>query len=223
MTKLNTLELFSGSGTISKSFADAGHNTFEIDNRRRKGVCEPDLKADIGSLSALEIVNHYENKLQECINEIDIVWASFPCTTFSYGAGLFHQSKQHVSPEYMQSIKLLKHTLYLIDELRPIYFFIENPRGHLRYEKVLQDWLVNKGMTKLFTWGSYGFPTTKPTNIFTNAFSFEPRELIPYGRGAKFNKHDMQDMTVCQKQKIPAFFAKDLVEWCEKNCIDSNK
>lgn len=44
---MNILELFSGFGTISKEFKERGHKVFSIDIRKRKGVCEPDLRKNI--------------------------------------------------------------------------------------------------------------------------------------------------------------------------------
>lgn len=44
---MNIIELFSGSGAISNEFKKTGHNVFSIDIRKRKGICEPDLKKNI--------------------------------------------------------------------------------------------------------------------------------------------------------------------------------
>jgi len=212
---MNIIELFSGTGTISNIAAQKGHGTFSVDLRKRKGVCEPDLQADILKLNHSDLMSAIRARYSTW-DKTHIVWASVPCTTFSYAAGDYHFSgTEPTSPEALEGIRLLKKTLKLIRELRPAYYFIENPQGRLRHLPVMLDWLcTNLGMTKKVTWGSYGFPTTKPTNIFTNAYGFQPRPLMAYGRGAKC-KGNFNNLTVCQRQKIPELFAVEFVEYCE--------
>lgn len=205
---MNTVELFSGSGTISKAFKSRGHSTFQIDIRKRKGICEPDLRADIGTITPKDIP----------FSNVHFVWCSFPCQTFSYAAGDYHfKYGEPVSDQAHVMLKLLTKTLNLITELQPDYYFIENPRGHLRYQKILLDWLTrNHGMTKELTYSSYGFPSTNPTNIFTNAHNWLPKPLNGYGRGNKSPLQMFDNLTVCQKQKVPGSLAEDIVTFCEK-------
>jgi len=214
-SKLNVIELFSGKGTISNAFRNSGHNTLSIDCRFRKGTCEPVLKADIFDLEFSDIFNAFQNKYPGD-SSIDIVWASVPCQIWSHAAGNTHFRNNLInSSGAEQSIKLLNKTLSLISEINPVLYFIENPRGHLRYWKSLIDWLVlNNGMIKQTSWGSYGFPTPKPTNIFTNAHSFKLRSMAPFGRGAKSNSY-FNKMTVVQRQTIPQAFSQELVSHCE--------
>jgi len=205
---MNIVEFYAGSGTISREFKSRGHNTFQIDIRKRKGICEPDLRIDIMDLERKDIP----------FEKIDLVWCSFPCQVFSYAAGDFHfKYGDPVSETAHYYIKLLKHTLNLISELNASVYFIENPRGQLRYIKLLLDWLVkNNGMTKELTYASYDFPSIKPTNLFTNAHSFTPRPLFGFGRGNKNPLDTFDAMTVCQKQKIPKELAIDIVNYAEK-------
>lgn len=69
---LNIVELFSGSGTVSKEFERAGHNVFSIDIRKRKGICEPHLRKNIMQVRLSDIP----------FNRVDVVWASPPCDVF---------------------------------------------------------------------------------------------------------------------------------------------
>ncbi len=212
---LNILEIYCGSGHITQAFSSRGHNTLSVDNRFRKGTCEPDVKIDIMKLSAQALTTALLKKYPGQ-NKVNIIWASVPCQTWSHAAGNTHFRNNLInSTGAVKSIKLLEKTLALITEIKPTLYFIENPRGHLRYWKPLIDWLVmNNGMIKQTTWGSYGFPTQKPTNIFTNAHSFNLREMMPYGRGAKSISY-FNSMTVVQRQTIPNEFAQDLVNYCE--------
>lgn len=212
---MNVVELYSGSGTISQAFKSLGHSTFEIDNRKRKGICTPDLKADIMNVTAKDIP----------FNKIEVVWCSFPCQAFSHAAGDYYfknGSPQNESARYF--LKLLKSTLILINELSPVLYFIENPRGHLRYQKILLDWLCrNNGMTKELTYASYGFPTIKPTNLFTNAHDFVCRSLHPYGRGNKNPVDIFDNMTTCQRQKVPNSLALEVAMYCEQKITGTLK
>jgi hypothetical protein len=207
---MNVLELYSGSGEVSRRFKSSGYNTMQIDNRKRKGICEPDLRIDIMQLSAAHIFDYFKG-------QVDIVWCSFPCTVFSYAAGNFHFKDGKPQTETaIQMLKLLSKSLALISELSPVYFFIENPRGRLRYEKIMLDWLVrNNGMTKELTYASYGLPITKPTNLFTNAHDFVCRPLHGFGRGNKSPEQIFDNMTVCQRQKVPGTLIDDIINYCD--------
>ena len=210
--KLNVVELFCGSGSITEEFERAGHNTFSIDIRKRKGVCDPHLQKDIMKLKRSDIP----------FEKIDVVWASPPCDVFSYAGGSFHwdSNGNPKTKKCIEHIKILKKCIDFIKLLSPGYFFIENPRGKMRYNKYMIDFLIkNNGMTKELTYSSYGLPIKKPTNIFTNALNYHPKELDSFGRGAK-NKGPgaFDNLTKCQRQKVPRTLAKEIIEYCENNC-----
>lgn len=205
--KLNVIELFSGSGTISKEFKKRGHNVFSIDIRKRKGICEPSLRKDILELKREDIP----------FKNIDVIWASPPCDVFSHSGIWYHWNKDG-SPKTEKAkehLKILNKTLKLIESLSPEYFFIENPRGKMRYNKSMINFLIrNNAMTKELTYSSYGSPIIKPTNIFTNALNYIPKPLGKFGRGAK-NKIIFDNLTKTQRQKVPGTLAKEVVTFCE--------
>lgn len=206
---MNIVELFSGSGTISKEFEKAGHKVFSVDIRKRKGICEPSLRKNIMQLKREDI------PFKKC----HVLWASPPCDVWSYASGSFHWNQDGTpkTKKCLEHINILHKCLNLIDELSPGYFFIENPRGRLRkYPSILAFLDKWSGTTKYLTYSSYGFPTTKPTNIFTNALNFNTRTPDPFGRGAKV-QHSFDNLTKCQKQKVPGTLAKELVTFCEQN------
>lgn len=209
---MQTIELFSGSGHISKALQDNGFKTFTVDFRKRKGVCEPDLQTDIKSLKYLVLLNNIQKKYNK-LDEILLVWASVPCTCWSIAAnGKHFNGKIAKTEEGLESIQLLKKTISLIRLIKPKYYFIENPRGELRYNKTMIDFLIDsKGLTRQTFWGDYGFPTPKPTNIFTNCYDLKLRADCKYGRGAicdfKFN-----NLTQNQRQSIPVLFADDFAK-----------
>lgn len=204
---MNFVELFSGSGTLTQEFQRAGHNVFSIDIRRRKGKCEPHLRKDILDMARSDIP----------FDKIDVLWLSPPCDVWSYAAGSTHWTKEGLpkTEKCMQHLHILEKSLAVIQECSPELFFIENPRGRLRFYPRFLDFLIkHHATTKTLTLSSYGFPSTKPTNIFTNAKRYTPKELDRFERGAKV-QHRLDNLTKCQRQKLPGTFAIEIREYCE--------
>lgn len=99
-----------------------------------------------------------------------MIWAAFDCTTFSLAAISKHRTKNketgNLDPitDYARYCdKVNKHALELIRQLKPKYYFIENPVGGLCSMDYMQ------GIPKyMITYCKYGFPYQKRTHIFTN-------------------------------------------------------
>lgn len=206
--RLTVVELFCGSAKLSRTFEERSHQVFSIDKRKRTGVCEPTLQIPIEKVKRSLIP----------FDKINVMWASVPCIAFSYGAGNYYYDGKYSKENAWYFLKLLKITLNLIAECTPDFFFIENPRGKLRYEKMMIDWCIKHGaVVKPITLGSYGFHTIKPTDIFTNAYDWQPRKALPYGRGAR-NKNGklLTNLTICQRQSTPSELCLELYEYIEK-------
>lgn len=202
--KLNSVELFCGYGSITDEFKNVGFSTFKTDIRKRKGVCEPDLRIDIMQLKRSDIP----------FDRVSVLWASPPCDVWSYASGGFHWNKDGTpkTKKCLGHIEILKKTLAVIEEVNPEIWFIENPRGRLRSYAPFLEWLERmRGTTKVLTYSSYGFPTAKPTNIFTNT-DIEFKELGRFGRGARSN-FKLDNISKGQKQKIPRSLAKDIAKY----------
>lgn len=156
---MKILELFAGTRSISKAFEKAGHTTFSIDwNKDFAGI---DLYADIGKLTAADILSAFGRP--------DIIWCSPDCTTYSIAAISKHRRKEDngsltpISDYAKFCDETNRHVLNLINELKPKYFFIENPRGGLRKMDFMQ------GIPRYtVTYCQYGDKRMKPTDIFTN-------------------------------------------------------
>ncbi len=203
---MKIVELFCGSGTLSKEFKEAGHEVFSIDIRQRKGICEPSLRKDILKVSIRDIP----------FKEIDVIWASPPCDVFSKASGGFHWTNNMPKTKKCHvHLQLLKKCLVLIEKLKPKIFFIENPDGKMKYQREMVSFLVrNEGMTKKFNYSSYGFSLPKPTNLFTNALDFRLKN-IPDTFESKNELVIFDNMTKCQRQKIPRLLARHILEYCE--------
>ena len=201
----NVVELFCGYGVVTNSFSAAGFNVFSVDIRKRKGICEPTLRKDVLQLSTRDIP----------FKKVHVLWASLPCDVWSYASGSFHWNKDGTpkTEKCMEHIQILKKTLELIEQIGPDCFFIENPRGRLRHYPLMLDFLEKThAVIKELTLSSYGFPATKPTNIFTNVKYISFKELDRFGRGAKTD-FKMDNISVAQKSKTTRPKAEDIVKY----------
>ena len=171
---MKVLELFSGTGVLSAAFKERGHGTLTVDWEESH---KPDLKADIGTLSADDVVRLFGRP--------DVIWASPDCTTYSVMCISRHRDGVKPKSEYAaQCDRVNAHVCDLIRELKPRVWFVENPRGMLRKMpfilKLLED---TGGRMHTVTYCQYGERRQKPTDIFTN--HPDPQFRPPCRRGDK--------------------------------------
>jgi hypothetical protein len=156
---MKVLELFAGTRSISKAFEKQGHECFTVElDKRHPNIS---LYEDVLKVTSEMIIEKF--------GQPDIIWASPVCTSYSIAAISTHRTREdngnllpksdfaHVSDA------MVKHTLYLIQRLRPKYWYIENPRGGLRkcdFMQLLPRYTV--------TYCQYGDDRMKPTDIWTN-------------------------------------------------------
>ena len=161
---MNTLELFSGTGSFSKVAKELGHTTFQTD---KYNIDHQDIVADICELTASDFPY-----------QPDILWASPPCEGFSVAAigKNWNYNNTPKTDSARLAEELVKHTLRLINELQPKWWFIENPRGKLRKMPYMQDFIRHT-----VTYCQYGDTRMKPTDIWTNADWWTPRPMCKNG------------------------------------------
>tara|TARA_B100001093_G_scaffold81627_1_gene73041 strand:- start:1385 stop:2017 length:633 start_codon:yes stop_codon:yes gene_type:complete len=148
---MNVLELFAGSRSIGKAAESLGYNVYSSD------------------INPFDNIDYSIDILKFNINKIpfrpDIIWASPPCTYFSVASIGKHWNKDH-TPKTEQAVfgvKLIKKTINIIKQLKPRYWYIENPRGKLRKLDFM------KGLQRTTVWYcKYGDTRAKPTDIWTN-------------------------------------------------------
>ncbi|MEK3819664.1 DNA cytosine methyltransferase [Cytobacillus sp. FSL W8-0315] len=156
---MKVLELFAGTRSMSKAFEAAGHEAYTIElDEQHENIS---MYADVLTVTPEMILKEFGRP--------DIIWASPPCTSYSIAAISHHRTREdneNLLPksEFAKvSDELVKHTLYLIQRLRPKYWFIENPRGGMRkmdFVQMLPRYTV--------TYCQYGCFRMKPTDIWTN-------------------------------------------------------
>lgn len=217
---MKVLELFAGTRSISKAFERKNaerereqHITYSIE--WDKGFEKISLYADISKVTAEQII--------ELFGKPDVIWASPDCTTYSI-AGISHHRKKSengslepVSDYAKFCDEVNKHVLQLIDELNPMFWFIENPRGGMRkmdFMKYLPRYTV--------TYCQYGDKRMKPTDIWTNhpCPKFKPpckngdpcHEAAP--RGSKTGTQGLKGHI--ERSKIPDRLCDHVAEICEE-------
>lgn len=211
---MKVLELFAGTRSISKAFEARGHETYSVE--WDKDFENITLHEDINNLTA-------EMVIEMCGGRPDVIWASPDCTTYSIAAISHHRIREengNLAPksEYAQFCdKTNIHVLDLIIELKPKYWFIENPRGGMRkmdFMKYLPRYTV--------TYCQYGDTRMKPTDIWTNHPDprFKPmcrngdscHERAP--RGAKAGTQGLK--TKRERAVVPKGLCEHIVRICEE-------
>ena len=161
------IDLFSGLGGWSAAFKDRGHEVFTVDIDPR---FEPDLCDDM--------FNVIPSDLRP---EPDVILASPPCNHFSVQtAPRDWKERRPRNRDTIIAIGLVAKTLWLIEQLEPRYWAIENPRGMLQYVMGPPD-----KETYFATWSPGG--PLKPTHIWGQLPSMEwpkPKEWEPCPSGA---------------------------------------
>jgi site-specific DNA-cytosine methylase len=211
------LELFAGTRRMADTFERHGFQTYTVE--LDKSFPRIDLYEDIMNVDADLIIKEF--------GKPSVIWASPVCTSYSVAAISKHRTKEpsgNLAPisDYARfSDEMVKHTLKLIDELDPVYFFIENPRGALRKMDFMQH--LNRFTV---TYCQYGETYQKPTDIWTNHPNpnFIPHckrgmpchEAAP--RGAATGVQRLKNKK--DKAKIPILLCEHIAEICDHESFD---
>jgi hypothetical protein len=164
--KLLVFDFYSGTGSSTKAFEDAGHTVIKVELDEYFEAHERDILA----LTAEGLIAKY--------GQPDFIWASPPCTAFSV-ASIGHHWNIDKSPKtelarFNQG--LVSHTLDLIKGLKPrLGWLMENPRGMLRILPIVKDL---KRVT--VTYCQYGDTRMKPTDLW-GELDWTPRQACKNG------------------------------------------
>ena len=145
---MKVLDLFSGLGGWSQAFKDRGHEVVTVDIEKR---FNPTICKDIMELTSKDF---------EQYGQFDVILASPPCNCFSIASVYRHWNKDGTSKseEEIKSIRLVLHTICLIQSLRPKFWIMENPTGMLRKIIGLPHYNIAQCQ--------YGRSVMKPTDLW---------------------------------------------------------
>lgn len=209
------LELFAGTRSIGKAFEAAGHTVYSVDwDKKFPNI---DLYADIGTLTKEDIV-------ELCGGIPDVVWMSPDCTSYSIAAIRYHRKKneetEELDPVSEYAIfcdQVNSHIInVIVNEVKPKYFFIENPRGGFRKMRFVRD--IPR---YTITYCQYGDTRMKPTDIFTNHPNPEFKPPCKNGapchqaapRGSHTGTQGLKNSV--ERARIPEALCQHIVKICE--------
>jgi len=203
---MNALELFAGSRSFGKVAEHYGYNVISTDINDFDGI---DIVGDI-----LELPLNTFTDIQP-----RVIWASPPCTTFSIASCSTHWTapdKQGIRKPKTKDAEigllLLEKTIWIMNELQPKYYVIENPRGLMRKMSAV-EYLTRHTVT----YCQYGDTRMKPTDIWTNA-PWTPRPMCKNGmpchesapRGSRTGTQGLKG--AYERSKVPYELCKELLE-----------
>jgi len=196
------LELYCGHAVISEVAGEYGFESITLDIEAR---FEPTLCIDILDATP-ELLAEY--------GPFELIWASPVCTLYStacFHAGHYDPVKGALTDEAKLSDKRVIHTLYLIEQLNPTFWFLENPRGLLRKMDFMRPY-----QRVTVTYCRYGCDRMKPTDLWGRfPRSWIPRptcknghsDHIPAPRGSRTST---QGMSSEEAAIIPRELAEDI-------------
>ena len=150
------LELFSGTGSISKVAEEHGIDCVSVDIMER---FKPSVLTDI---HAWDYIN--EPLLQ---TRVDYIHASPPCTEFSVA---MTRRKRNIE-EGMRNVKKAFEIISFFKSKNPLLkWTMENPRGFLRKQAYMNQY--KRTMT---SYCKYGYPYQKNTDFWYGGFNLELR------------------------------------------------
>lgn len=155
---MRILELFSGTGSVSKVCEELGYEVISVDISNK--YHQPTFLMSIMDFD----YKQYQPK------HFDIIWASPPCSTFSnlqncwIGRG---KTKESINENIQKiGLPLLRKAEEIIDYLQPKFYFIENPQSGKMKEFLTRPY-YDVDYCKYSNWGY-----KKRTRIWTNKTNF---------------------------------------------------
>lgn len=204
---MKVLDLFCGTKSISNEFKESGHEVFTVDfdPQHNPDLCINILDFDVSMLPWMP----------------DVVWASPDCRTWSVASCGYHWNKDGTpkTEACVVGIKLLNKTLDIIEQLNPLYWYVENPRDLMRkYERMIA--LTKKYFMHTVTYCQYGDNRMKPTDVWTNNMNWHPKPMCKNGspchesapRGSTTGTQGIK--CTVDRSRIPKLLCEEIYKSC---------
>jgi hypothetical protein len=219
---LKCVELWCGDSTGLQGARDwARENNVKID------ICTVDIDPKFKPTICGDILGIDPQDIRDALGltgfqRPDFIWASPDCSVFSVAGfthGHFKMERGAYIPQTVKAMDMIrrhKHTLDLIEALRPLYFVIENPVGLLRK----MPWM--RGFhQETVTYCQYGDFRMKPTDLWGGfPLTWSPRsrcqnndpchEAAPRGQ----NETGTQRLNRRDKSHIPLELSREIWDAC---------
>ena len=159
-------DFFAGTGSATQAFSDAGHRVIKIELSEKFKADE----RDVLKLNADYLITKY--------GKPDFIWASPPCQKFSVAScsRYWYPDGTPRDDNALESLRLVDHTIKLIQELNPKAWLIENPRGMLRKQKIMLEL-----PRRTITYCQYGDSRMKPTDLWGVVPNWTPQDPCKNG------------------------------------------
>jgi len=158
------LELFCGTKSVGKVFQNDGYEVISLDYNKKFDATHTE---DILTWDYKKYPSDY----------FSVIWASPDCVTWSLATGGKYRTKENIyglNNQYQDKANIGSNMVLKVIEIikyfKPKSWFIENPRGLLKWFPPLQDFIneCNGNMLLVYyaNYNNWGFP--KATNIWSN-------------------------------------------------------
>lgn len=220
-TKLKVLDLCSGLGGFSQAFKDIHHEVITVDVEPR---FNPTICKDVMELQPKDFSQY---------GQFDVILASPPCNCFSIASVYRHWDKTTKKPkdeQTKQAIRLVGHVLWLIINLNPRFWVLENPRGMLRnvlgkpqittFFASWQDWEERQDSLKAFhDVRKPSFKATDLWGVFPEGIKWQkPKDWVKAPRGSKVGTQGIKDKDL--RAKIPYGLSFAICIACERELLN---
>lgn len=199
---MRVLELFSGTGSVSKVCEELGYEVISVD-----------ISNKYSTPTFLCSILDFDYK-QYQVGYFDIIWASPPCATFSrlQASWIGRGKTKEIIEENIQNIglPLLRKAEEIIEYLQPTYYFIENPQTG-RMKEFLTRPYYDVDYCKYSDWGY-----KKRTRVWTNKTNFNnllcKKNCNNMNENRTKHKGDVSKVSSLKnKYRVPSQLIKDLI------------
>jgi site-specific DNA-cytosine methylase len=171
---MSLLELFCGTKSVGCAALKCGY----------KDIVSVDIEATCAPTICIDIMNFDYKRYK--VGSFRFIWASPPCTEFSF-------AKSRGVRKIAQASRFVKRLLEIIAYLKPIYFCVENPLGHLRLQPFMQRY---RKFRQTVSYCRYGYKYRKNTDLWTNV-PFRAKRCVK-GTFCEYKQVFSHHMVTCQ-------------------------